>query len=103
MHLFLPTAHGLQAASVIVDAGATDLAAPVEGPLGGTTELAFRNKHMEYALTWYGLAAALVSCVPGVFAFCQRPPDQVRALVVGLDILGGRVRCMCRPGRRPGI
>ncbi len=66
-------AHGLQAASVIVDAGATDLAAPVEGPLGGTTELAFRNKHMEYALTWYGLAAALAA-VFLVFSLSARDP-----------------------------
>ncbi len=29
-------------------------------PIGGTTRVAFPNRHLEYALTWYGLAAALV-------------------------------------------
>ncbi len=28
-------------------------------PKGGTTRLAFNNRHLEYALTWFGLAAAL--------------------------------------------
>lgn len=28
-------------------------------PKGGTTRLDFRNKHLEYALTWFGLAGAL--------------------------------------------
>lgn len=35
----------------------------VEGrdwPKGGTTRLEFSNRHLEYALTWYGLAAALI-------------------------------------------
>ncbi|MEW6254583.1 MAG: SURF1 family protein [Pseudomonadota bacterium] len=29
-------------------------------PQGGETRLSFPNKHLEYALTWYGLAATLV-------------------------------------------
>ncbi|KWT66720.1 Cytochrome oxidase biogenesis protein Surf1, facilitates heme A insertion [Hyphomicrobium sulfonivorans] len=33
-------------------------------PIGGTTRLELPNRHLEYALTWYGLAATLV----GVFA-----------------------------------
>ena len=33
--------------------------APQEIPTGGTTRIDFRNKHMEYALTWFGLAATL--------------------------------------------
>ena len=38
-------------------------------PEGGTTRLDFPNRHLEYALTWYGLAATLV----GVFlAFSLR-------------------------------
>jgi len=32
-------------------------------PRGGTTNLALPNRHLEYALTWYGLAATLI----GVF------------------------------------
>jgi len=31
-----------------------------EWPKGGTTRLEFSNRHLEYALTWYGLAAALI-------------------------------------------
>lgn len=30
-------------------------------PRGGTTRLTLPNRHLEYALTWYGLAAALVA------------------------------------------
>jgi len=29
-------------------------------PKGGTTRLTLPNRHLEYALTWYGLAAALI-------------------------------------------
>ena len=37
-------------------------AAPNPGglPQGGETRLSFPNKHLEYALTWYGLAATLI-------------------------------------------
>jgi surfeit locus 1 family protein len=43
-------------------------AAPKEGwPKQGTTRLELPNRHLEYALTWYGLAAALVA-VFGAFA-----------------------------------
>ncbi len=43
-----------------------------EWPKGGTTRLDFRNKHLEYALTWFGLAAALI----GVWlAMSLRPRD----------------------------
>lgn len=56
-------ARGLpDAAPFIIDADAT----PNPGglPVGGRTRTAFPNRHLEYALTWYGLAAALV----GVYA-----------------------------------
>ncbi|MFS8038558.1 SURF1 family protein [Xanthobacter sp. AM11] len=45
------------AAPFLVDADA----APVPGglPEGGGTRIAFPNRHLEYALTWYGLAGAL--------------------------------------------
>lgn len=33
----------------------------VEWPRGGTTRLNFNNRHLEYALTWFGLAAALLA------------------------------------------
>ncbi len=47
----------------VLDAGAEP---PNSGgwPKGGTTRLELPNRHLEYALTWYGLAAALL----GVFA-----------------------------------
>lgn len=34
---------------------------PARWPEGGTTRLDFRNRHLEYALTWFGLAAALLA------------------------------------------
>ncbi|MGC6471485.1 MAG: SURF1 family protein [Parvibaculales bacterium] len=30
------------------------------GPVGGQTRVSFSNRHLEYALTWYGLAVTLV-------------------------------------------
>jgi surfeit locus 1 family protein len=38
-------------------------------PQGGETRLVFSNRHLEYALTWYGLAIALVGVT---FAFVRR-------------------------------
>lgn len=35
--------------------------APGAIPQGGETRVAFPNRHLEYALTWYGLAGALVA------------------------------------------
>lgn len=32
-----------------------------EWPKGGTTRLQFNNRHLEYALTWFGLAATLIA------------------------------------------
>lgn len=45
-------------------------AAPVPGglPQGGETKLQFPNRHLEYALTWYGLAATLLA-VFGAFVW----------------------------------
>ncbi len=40
-----------------------------EWPKGGTTRLDFSNRHLEYALTWFGLAAALC----GVWAAFSLP------------------------------
>lgn len=50
-------------APLVIDAEA-DPAPPGGFPKGGVTRLELPNRHLEYALTWYGLAAALV----GVFA-----------------------------------
>ena len=46
------------AAPVMVEAGA----APNPGgwPKGGQTQVTFRNEHLQYAITWFGLAAALL-------------------------------------------
>jgi surfeit locus 1 family protein len=56
-------------APVLIDADAT----PVPGglPQGGETKLVFPNRHLEYALTWYGLAATLLA-VFGAFAWGRR-------------------------------
>lgn len=48
-------------------------AAPQPGglPIGGQTRIAFANNHLQYALTWFGLAAVLV-VVYGVYSFRSR-------------------------------
>jgi len=45
------------AAPVVVEADAT----PNHGgwPMGGQTRVTFRNEHLQYAITWFGLAAVL--------------------------------------------
>ncbi|GGY50166.1 SURF1 family protein [Parvularcula lutaonensis] len=42
---------------------AIDSTLPTELPKGGTTRVEFRNAHLGYAITWYGLAAALIGVV----------------------------------------
>ncbi len=54
---------GAKVAPFFVDAEAQPVP-PGGWPKGGTTRLTLPNRHLEYALTWYGLAAALL----GVFA-----------------------------------
>ncbi|CAN7200552.1 SURF1 family protein [Pararhizobium sp. LjRoot255] len=48
-------------------------AAPNPGgmPIGGVTQFDLPNNHLQYAVTWYGLAAALVA-VSGVFIFRRK-------------------------------
>jgi surfeit locus 1 family protein len=46
------------AAPVVVEADAT--ANPGGWPKGGQTVVAFRNQHLSYAVTWFGLAAGLL-------------------------------------------
>ena len=48
---------GIEAPSYYIDQFAVE---GREWPKGGTTRLEFNNRHLEYALTWFGLAAALV-------------------------------------------
>ena len=38
-----------------------DSTLPTDLPRGGTTRLDFSNRHLGYAITWYGLAAGLVA------------------------------------------
>ncbi len=49
-----------KAVRLFLDAEATP-ANPGGWPQGGTTRLTLPNRHLEYALTWYGLAATLVA------------------------------------------
>jgi len=42
-----------------VDAGESPT--PGGWPLGGTTRISFPNNHLQYAITWYGLALALLA------------------------------------------
>jgi surfeit locus 1 family protein len=46
----------------IVDQEAS--ASPGDGPRGGTTIVTLTNRHLEYAITWYGLTFTLA----GIFA-----------------------------------
>jgi surfeit locus 1 family protein len=58
-------ARGLDAATLapyFVDADAAP-AAPGPWPAPGLTKLTFRNPHLGYALTWYGMAAAVAAGV----------------------------------------
>jgi surfeit locus 1 family protein len=61
--------------SFFVDAGP----APNPGgwPHGGVTIISLPNNHLQYALTWYGLAAALAA-VLGVWLYRQRRVDDPR-------------------------
>ncbi len=49
---------GLETAPYYVDEFAV---AGRDWPKGGTTRLDFNNRHLEYALTWFGLAGALIA------------------------------------------
>jgi surfeit locus 1 family protein len=54
----LPREQGARAAPFVVEAES----APVPGgwPRGGATRLELPNRHLDYAITWFGLAAALI-------------------------------------------
>ncbi len=57
---------GSQIIPFFVDAGATPNAQKL--PVGGVTRIKFTNSHLQYALTWFGLAGALL-VVGGFFLF----------------------------------
>ena len=50
---------------------ANDAANPGAWPRGGTTILSFPNNHLQYAVTWYGLALTLLG-VGGYFLYTRR-------------------------------
>ena len=56
-------AQGVQTEPFILEADAAP-AAPGGLPQGGVTRLEIPNRHLEYALTWYGLALTLI----GIFS-----------------------------------
>ena len=63
----MTAAAGLQGETVLplfVDAGPN--ADPAKLPIGGVTNIDLPNNHLQYAVTWYGLALALAA-VSGVF------------------------------------
>lgn len=60
--------HGIETSPYYIDSSGAEN--PAQWPKGGTTRLEFFNRHLEYALTWFGLAIALV----GVYlAFSLKP------------------------------
>ena len=59
---------GIVASPYYIDQSAVD---GRDWPRGGTTRLSFNNRHLEYALTWFGLAAAL--CGVWVAFSLQKP------------------------------
>jgi surfeit locus 1 family protein len=66
----MATALGMALSPIVVEADET----PVPGglPIGGRSQITLANNHLHYAITWYGLAAALI----GVYIVFRR---QVRA------------------------
>ncbi len=64
---------GLDPAKVVpffIDADATSHEGGM--PIGGVTQFDLPNSHLQYAMTWYGLAAALV-VISGIFIFRRKP------------------------------
>lgn len=51
---------------------AVDSTLPTDLPRGGTTRLDFRNAHLGYALTWFGLAMGLTGVV-GALSLRRKP------------------------------
>lgn len=64
---------GIEASPYYIDSSGAENPAP--WPKGGVTRLHFYNRHLEYALTWFGLAFALV----GVYIASSLKPRQAAA------------------------
>ncbi|MEX6508095.1 SURF1 family protein [Jiella sp. M17.18] len=58
MRMGLKLPEGMAVLPFFIDAGPGR--APGGWPVGGTTVIAIPNDHLQYALTWYGLAAVLI-------------------------------------------
>ncbi len=59
-------------APYFIDAGEGEPGSPGgDGPTGGLTVISFKNTHLIYAVTWYGLAAMLVAAA--LIAWRHRP------------------------------
>lgn len=58
-----------------VDANETEV--PGGWPKGGTTIISFPNSHLQYAVTWYGLALTLLG-VGGYFLYSRREENKKR-------------------------
>lgn len=67
----LAARHGIETVPWYIDSFGRENPAP--WPKGGTTRLDFPNRHLEYALTWFGLAAALLAVYA---AFTLRRSDE---------------------------
>lgn len=57
---------------IFVDADAS-VGNPGGWPKGGVTQFDLPNNHLQYAVTWYGLAAALLAVVAGMWWRSRRP------------------------------
>ncbi|MCR9138871.1 MAG: SURF1 family protein [Alphaproteobacteria bacterium] len=68
---------GDQIVPFFVDASATENQSAA-GPVPGVTRIVLPNRHLEYALTWFGLAAALVATAAFVVWRGMRRPKAVK-------------------------
>ncbi len=69
----MANALGLTVPSLVIEADATPN--PGGWPLGGQTRVDFPNDHLQYAVTWFGLALALM----GVYLFYHRSRGRLSA------------------------
>ncbi len=69
----MEAALGLELMPLVIEADATPN--PGNLPVGGQTEIRLTNNHLQYAITWYGLAAALIA----VYIVFHRQQARLRA------------------------
>ncbi|MEM9329854.1 MAG: SURF1 family protein [Pseudomonadota bacterium] len=72
MSALMGASQGVAFLPVIIDAG--EEPNPGGLPIGGTTIIAFPNNHLQYAITWYGLALTLLG-VGGFFLYSRRKDE----------------------------